>query len=114
MGSHNANNVCVFRLPQGDSREVRDVVPMCRVHIGHRISSRRHRDSAEHLRRTNTGAQQQQQLAAAATTTTTTTQNPAWNDSPGMSELQCPQCLATFSDTDAAEYLRHCEECATL
>ncbi|XP_031719166.1 TNFAIP3-interacting protein 2 isoform X1 [Anarrhichthys ocellatus] len=31
---------------------------------------------------------------------------------PGLSELQCPQCFVTFSDTDTAEYLNHCEECA--
>uniref|UniRef100_A0A8C7XBR7 TNFAIP3-interacting protein 2 n=1 Tax=Oryzias sinensis TaxID=183150 RepID=A0A8C7XBR7_9TELE len=37
----------------------------------------------------------------------------AWM-SPGLSELQCPQCLARFNDTEAAEYLNHCEECARL
>ncbi|KAM9857506.1 TNFAIP3-interacting protein 2 isoform 2-T2 [Aulostomus maculatus] len=98
---------------QGSSRETREVVPMCRVHIGHRISSRRHRDTAEHILRTNTETQQQP-AAAAAAAAATTTQNPGWNEGPGMSELQCPRCLATFNDTDAVEYLNHCEECATL
>ncbi|TKS68459.1 TNFAIP3-interacting protein 2 A20-binding inhibitor of NF-kappa-B activation 2 [Collichthys lucidus] len=93
---------------QGASRESREVVPMCRVHIGHRISSRRHKDSSEPLLRNN--AEMQQQPAAAAATTSA----PAWNDRPGMSELQCPRCLATFSDVDIAEYLNHCEECAKL
>lgn len=92
---------------QGTSRDNRDVVPMCRVHIGHRITSRRHKDSSEPLLRTT--AEMQQQPAAAAATP-----SPAWNECPGMSELQCPRCLATFSDTDAAEYLNHCEECAKL
>lgn len=92
---------------QGASRENREVVPMCRVHIGHRITSRRHKDSSEPLLR-NTAEMQKQPAAAAATP------SPAWNECPGMSELQCPRCLATFSDTDAAEYLNHCEECAKL
>ncbi|XP_042279017.1 TNFAIP3-interacting protein 2 isoform X2 [Thunnus albacares] len=92
---------------QGASRESREVVPMCRVHIGHRISSRRHKDSAEHLLRTNTEAQQQPAAATVAP-------NPVWNEYPGLSELQCPRCLTKFDDMDAAEYLNHCEECAKL
>ncbi|XP_036969856.1 TNFAIP3-interacting protein 2 isoform X1 [Acanthopagrus latus] len=95
---------------QGASRENREVVPMCRVHIGHRISSRRHKDSSEPLLMTT--AEMQKQPAAAAATTTTP--NPGWNNCPGLSELQCPRCLATFNDRDAAEYLNHCEECAKL
>lgn len=91
------------------SRESRDVVPVCRVHIGHRISSRRHKDSTEPLLRT--AAELQQQPAAASTSAAA---SPAWRERPGLSELQCPRCLATFSDTDAAEYLNHCEECAKL
>lgn len=91
---------------QGASRESREVVPMCRVHIGHRIASRRQQESSEPLLRTP--AEMQQQPTAAATS------SPAWNECPGMSELQCPRCLATFSDTDASEYLNHCEECAKL
>lgn len=55
-------------------------------------------------------AEMQKQPAAAATTAP----NPVWNNCPGLSELQCPQCLATFNDRDAAEYLNHCEECAKL
>lgn len=31
-----------------------------------------------------------------------------------LSDLQCPQCHATFSDREAAEYLNHCQECANL
>ncbi|XP_071361214.1 TNFAIP3-interacting protein 2 isoform X2 [Trachinotus anak] len=90
---------------QGASRESRDVVPMCRVHIGHRISSRRQKDDAEHLLRTT--AETQQQPAAAAATP-----SPAWNE--GQSELQCPLCQAKFNDRDTAEYLKHWEECAKL
>lgn len=92
---------------QGASRESREVVPLCRVHIGHRISSRRHKDSSEPLLR-NPAEMQQQPAAAAATP------NLAWSQCTGLSELQCPRCLATFSDKDAAEYLNHCEECANL
>lgn len=58
----------------------------------------------------NTAEMQKQPAAAAAKTTP----NLAWNDCPGLSELQCPRCLATFNDRDAAEYLNHCEECAKL
>ncbi|XP_028255064.1 TNFAIP3-interacting protein 2 [Parambassis ranga] len=90
---------------QGASRESRDVVPMCRVHIGHRIS-RRNNDSSEPLLRVT--AERQQQPAAAVSP------NSAWNDCPDLSELQCPQCLARFNDTEAAEYLNHCLECARL
>lgn len=82
---------------------------MCRVHIGHRISTRRHKDTSEPLLM-NTAEMQKQPAAAAAKTTP----NLAWNDCPGLSELQCPRCLATFNDRDAAEYLNHCEECAKL
>ncbi|KAM6942465.1 TNFAIP3-interacting protein 2 isoform 2-T2 [Lycodopsis pacificus] len=92
---------------QGASREV---VPMCRVHIGHRITSRRHKDSSEPLLRTT--AELQQQPAATAAVAAAASPRPAWNERPGLSELQCPQCFITFSDTDAAEYLNHCEECA--
>lgn len=98
---------------QGASRESRDVVPLCHVHIGHRISSKRSKDTSEPLLRTTAERRQQQhqhqQPAAAAATP-----NSAWNEHPGMSELQCPQCLATFSDTKAAEYLNHCLECARV
>uniref|UniRef100_A0A3Q1FCI1 TNFAIP3-interacting protein 2 n=1 Tax=Acanthochromis polyacanthus TaxID=80966 RepID=A0A3Q1FCI1_9TELE len=90
---------------QGASRDSRDVVPMCRVHIGHRITSRRNKDTSEPLLRTS--AEKQQPAAAAAP-------DSAWNECTGLSELQCPQCLARFNDTDAAEYLNHCEECAQL
>nr|XP_040043110.1 TNFAIP3-interacting protein 2 [Gasterosteus aculeatus aculeatus] len=103
----------------------RDVVPMCRVHIGHRIASRRRKESPEHLLRTapellllQQQQQQQQQQPAAATTpvaaAATTAPSPAWSERPGLSELQCPRCLATFKDTDAAEYLNHCEDCARI
>ncbi|AWP05367.1 putative TNFAIP3-interacting protein 2 [Scophthalmus maximus] len=98
---------------QGATRETRDVVPMCRVHIGHRISSRRHKDNTEHLLRTT--AETQQQPVAAAAEAAATTPSPAWSDILlGLSELQCPRCQAKFSDTDTAEYLKHWEECAKL
>ncbi|XP_060942806.1 TNFAIP3-interacting protein 2 isoform X2 [Limanda limanda] len=99
---------------QGATREQnRCVVPMCRVHIGHRISTRRHKDNTEHLLRTTaetqTQPQPQQQLAAAAATP-----SPAWSECQDLSELQCPRCMAKYSDTDTAEYLKHWEECAKL
>ncbi|KAM9362755.1 TNFAIP3-interacting protein 2 isoform 2-T2 [Symphorus nematophorus] len=94
---------------QGASRESREVVPMCRVHIGHRITSRRHKDSSEPLLRATAEMQQQPAAAAAATAP-----NAAWDDCLGLSELQCPRCFTTFNDRDAAEYLAHCEECARL
>ncbi|XP_044047587.1 TNFAIP3-interacting protein 2 isoform X2 [Siniperca chuatsi] len=92
---------------QGANRENREVVPMCHVHIGHRISSRRQKDSSEPLLRTT--AEMQQQPAAVAATP-----NPAWSNCPGLSELQCPRCHAKFNDRDATAYLNHCEECAKL
>ncbi|RVE76033.1 hypothetical protein OJAV_G00004700 [Oryzias javanicus] len=91
---------------QGATRESRDVVPLCRVHIGHRISSKRNKDSPEPLLRSS--AERQQAPAAAVAKPSA-----AWMN-PGLSELQCPQCLARFNDMDAAEYLNHCEECARL
>ncbi|KAF3687855.1 TNFAIP3-interacting protein 2 A20-binding inhibitor of NF-kappa-B activation 2 [Channa argus] len=99
----------VFQLKQQLHKQgtSRDLVPMCPVHIGHRISSGRHKDSAEHQLRT-TAETQQQPVAAAATP------NPEWNECPGLSELQCPQCQAKFSDKDAVEYMNHWEECAKL
>jgi len=95
---------------QGAGRESRDVVPVCHVHIGHRITSRRNKESSEPLVRTP--AERQQQPAAAVVATAAP--NSAWNEYPGQSELQCPQCLARFNDTQAADYLNHCEECARL
>lgn len=92
---------------QGASRESRDVVPMCRVHIGHRISPKRSKDTSEPLLRTT--AERRQKPAAAAATP-----NSAWNECPVLSELQCPQCQATFSDTETTEYLNHCLDCARL
>ncbi|KAF0037208.1 hypothetical protein F2P81_010082 [Scophthalmus maximus] len=100
---------------QGATRETRDVVPMCRVHIGHRISSRRHKDNTEHLLRTTAETQQQPVAAAAAAEAAACPPSPAWSDILlGLSELQCPRCQAKFSDTDTAEYLKHWEECAKL
>ncbi|XP_034044765.1 TNFAIP3-interacting protein 2 [Thalassophryne amazonica] len=92
---------------KGTNVENREVVPLCRVHIGHRIAPRRHKEMAERLLRSSGDAQKQ----PAATTV-----NPdaAWGESQGLSELQCPRCLTTFSEQDAAEYLNHCEECAKL
>lgn len=54
-----------------------------------------------------TTAEVQQKPAAAV-------QNLTWNGGQGLSDLQCPRCLATFSDREATEYLNHCEECAKL
>ncbi|KAI9525459.1 hypothetical protein NQZ68_006006 [Dissostichus eleginoides] len=93
---------------QGASRDNREVVPMCRVHIGHRITSRRHKDSSEPLLR-NPAETQQQPVAPAAAPP-----SPAWDETPALSELQCPHCLRLYRDTDAKEYLNHCEECAKL
>ncbi|XP_033941029.1 TNFAIP3-interacting protein 2 [Pseudochaenichthys georgianus] len=93
---------------QGASRDNREVVPMCRVHIGHRITSRRHKDSSEPLLR-NPAETQQQPVAPAAAPP-----SPAWDETPALSELQCPHCLRLYRDTDAAEYLNHFEECAKL
>ncbi|CAF96581.1 unnamed protein product [Tetraodon nigroviridis] len=90
---------------QGAGREPRDLIPVCRVHIGHRIASRRHKDSPEPVMRST--AEVQQKAAAAAP-------NLTWNAGQGLSDLQCPRCQATFSDKEAAEYLNHCEECAKL
>lgn len=88
------------------------MVPVCRVHIGHRISSRRHKDTSEPLLR---AAVEVPPAAAAAATTAgiaaATSPSAAWNN---LSELQCPRCLTTFNEADAAEYLNHCEECAKL
>lgn len=83
---------------------------MCRVHIGHRIASRRSKDTSEPLLRGAVERNQQQQPAAPGANTSNTTRS----DAPALSELQCPQCHARFNDTDAAEYLNHCEECARL
>ncbi|XP_029291033.1 TNFAIP3-interacting protein 2 isoform X2 [Cottoperca gobio] len=87
-------------LNEGTSRENRESVPMCRVHIGHMISSRRHKDSSEPLLRT---------AAAAAATP-----SPAWSECPAQSELQCPYCFVTYSERETTEYLNHCEECVKL
>ncbi|MED6264322.1 hypothetical protein CHARACLAT_013615 [Characodon lateralis] len=95
---------------QGASRESRDVVPLCRVHIGHRISPRRNKDSSEPLLRT---APEREQPAAPPPPATALAATVAtnWRD---QSELQCPQCHARFNDTEAAECMKHLEECARL
>lgn len=100
--------MCFAVFQQG---AVRDVIPLCRVHIGHRISSRRHKDSAEHLLRTTAETQQEQEQQPAAAAASP---HSAWNESAGLSELQCPRCQAKFNDRDAAEYMNHWEECAKL
>ncbi|XP_068177411.1 TNFAIP3-interacting protein 2 [Antennarius striatus] len=103
---------------QGASRDNREVVPMCRVHIGHRISTRRHKDSSEPLLRATVDLQQKPAAASSSSSSSSAaaaaSPNPVWNETPGLSELQCPRCLATFNDRDAIEYLNHCEECAKL
>ncbi|XP_010793065.1 TNFAIP3-interacting protein 2 isoform X2 [Notothenia coriiceps] len=94
---------------QGASRDNREAVPTCRVHIGHRmIPSRRHKDSSEPLLR-NPAETQQQPVAPAAAPPV-----PAWDETQALSELQCPHCLRLFRDRDSVEYLNHCEECAKL
>lgn len=90
------------------------MVPVCCVHIGHRITSRRHKDSSEPVLRATAEVQKQPAVVAAAAPAAATTANPNWNNCTAMSELQCPRCLATYHDRDAAEYLNHCEECAKL
>lgn len=96
------------------------MVPVCCVHIGHRISTRRHKDSSEPLLRTSADIRKQPAaavaapVAAAATTGAAAAPNTNWTTFTGLSELQCPRCLATFHDRDAAEYLNHCEECAKV
>lgn len=93
---------------------------MCCVHIGHRISSRRHKDSSELLLRASADTRKQPAAAAVAAAPAATTVGAAvaphtnWNTFTGLSELQCPRCLATFHDRDAVEYLNHCEECAKV
>ncbi|XP_077381416.1 TNFAIP3-interacting protein 2 [Festucalex cinctus] len=107
---------------QGASRETREV-PVCHVHIGHRVSTtssssrRHHRDVGD---RTVARANMQRQSAPSAAAAppppvalpALLPQNAALAEVP--SDLQCPRCLATFSEDDAARYLNHCEECATL
>uniref|UniRef100_A0AAV2LMU8 CCHC NOA-type domain-containing protein n=1 Tax=Knipowitschia caucasica TaxID=637954 RepID=A0AAV2LMU8_KNICA len=88
----------------------RDLVPLCRVHIGHRIAPRRTKDS-EHLARNGPDRKQQQQQPPPRAAIT---QSSAWSDRADQSELRCPRCQARFSDTQAAQYLEHWEECARL
>lgn len=99
------------------------MVPVCCVHIGHRISSRRHKESSELLLRASANTRKQPAavaIAAAPAATAATAAAAAaapqtnWNTFSGLSELQCPRCLATFHDQDAVEYLNHCEECAKV
>lgn len=96
------------------------MVPVCCVHIGHRISSRRHKDSSEPLLRASADSRKQPAAVAAAPVAVAGSTGAAvapktnWNTFTGLSELQCPRCLATFHDRDAVEYLNHCEECAKV
>nr|XP_057933326.1 TNFAIP3-interacting protein 2 isoform X2 [Doryrhamphus excisus] len=86
--------ICQLKLQlhkQGASREL----PLCHVHIGHRVSSQR-----------------PPATSPSAVGKWTTTQSPAFHAD--LSDLQCPRCLVTFDEDAAAEYLNHCEECATL
>ncbi|CAG5928678.1 unnamed protein product [Menidia menidia] len=99
---------------QGAAREARDLVPMCHVHIGHRITSRRSKESSEPLGRSSAERQKQQKQQKPAAAALTAAPNSDWNEIPGLSELECPQCHARFNDTEAAEYLNHWEECARL
>uniref|UniRef100_A0A3B4A7E5 TNFAIP3-interacting protein 2 n=1 Tax=Periophthalmus magnuspinnatus TaxID=409849 RepID=A0A3B4A7E5_9GOBI len=77
-----------------------DIVPLCRVHIGHRIAPRR-RNDPEHLVQTADRQQQPPPLQSP----------PQGSD---QSELRCPRCQAQFDDTQAAQYFDHWEECARI
>ncbi|XP_003972361.1 TNFAIP3-interacting protein 2 [Takifugu rubripes] len=98
---------------QGAGREPRELIPVCRVHIGHRITSRRHKDSSEPVLR-STAEVQQKPAASVVVAAATAEENLTWHGGHGLSDLQCPRCLATFSDRETTEYLNHCEECAKL
>ncbi|XP_019718244.1 TNFAIP3-interacting protein 2 [Hippocampus comes] len=105
---------------QGSTRETREV-PVCHVHIGHRVSSssssrRHHRDVGDCSGVRNNTPRLLAPSAAVpsppAPSPPVLPQDAALMEVP--SDLQCPRCLATFSEDDAARYLNHCEECATL
>uniref|UniRef100_A0A3B4A7D7 TNFAIP3-interacting protein 2 n=1 Tax=Periophthalmus magnuspinnatus TaxID=409849 RepID=A0A3B4A7D7_9GOBI len=81
-------------------RQDQDIVPLCRVHIGHRIAPRR-RNDPEHLVQTADRQQQPPPLQSP----------PQGSD---QSELRCPRCQAQFDDTQAAQYFDHWEECARI
>ncbi|XP_072320183.1 TNFAIP3-interacting protein 2 isoform X1 [Eucyclogobius newberryi] len=94
----------------------RDIVPLCRVHIGHRIAPRRTKDtehvarsSADRRRQERQEHQQPPQPSGAAAP-----QRPHWSESAEQSELRCPRCQARFSDAEAAQYFDHWEECARI
>ncbi|KAK7878160.1 hypothetical protein WMY93_031206 [Mugilogobius chulae] len=98
----------------------RDIVPLCRVHIGHRIAPRRTKDT-EHLARNSADRQQQQQQQQLqkqqhqqAPQNAAAPQSPPWSEIADQSELRCPRCQARFSDTEAAQYFDHWEECARV
>lgn len=55
-----------------------------------------------------------QQKPAASVVEATAAENLTWHGGHWLSDLQCPRCLATFSDRETTEYLNHCEECAKL
>ncbi|XP_029017920.1 TNFAIP3-interacting protein 2 isoform X2 [Betta splendens] len=99
---------------QGAGREARDLVPVCRVHIGHRISPKRHKEPPEHMLRTNAEAPQPPAPAPAPRSPGTVVATPSLVWECPVSELQCPWCHAKFSESDAVEYMNHCEECAKL
>ncbi|XP_033826270.1 TNFAIP3-interacting protein 2 isoform X2 [Periophthalmus magnuspinnatus] len=84
---------------EGRARD-QDIVPLCRVHIGHRIAPRR-RNDPEHLVQTADRQQQPPPLQSP----------PQGSD---QSELRCPRCQAQFDDTQAAQYFDHWEECARI
>ncbi|XP_062333331.1 TNFAIP3-interacting protein 2 [Osmerus eperlanus] len=92
----------------------KDATATCRVHTGVRVSPHRRMDTAQSLLRTSTDLpvpkHQTSQSAAAQTELLV----PAWMESRGLSELQCPRCFTTFDENQATEYLNHCEECARL
>lgn len=96
---------------QGAVRESRDrdIVPLCRVHIGHRMAPRRTKDTELLVR---SSADRQQQAPSAASP-----RSPLWSEREEreeQTELRCPRCQARFNDTDTAQYFEHWEECAKL
>ncbi|KAM6972437.1 TNFAIP3-interacting protein 2 [Aplochiton taeniatus] len=96
-----------LRTQQGAGGESRDVVaPICRGHIGHRISQRKHINFPEPKQRTSSKppTTKQKNTRSAALVIPT----PVCTD---VSELQCPSCFAMFDENCETECLNHLENC---